>query len=933
MADIRDSIARAIDRTIQHVATSPQPKTATPGGLSVQDVLNNARQELDSVKDEHILAGDFIHTDEMALSLVMSALEAATPPTSEKGMIIGDHKYDATDPNWVASLINELLHHKVPWIGTNGDNMAFRVQLPERDLAIAILGDWGTGLWTSSQIADFAAQHNPDLSIHLGDVYYSGTEDEVRDRFLKRFPRGKIGTFALNSNHEMYAGGDGLFNVTLKDPDFAANQKASFFSLFNSKWQIIGLDSAYNAEGGLKTYQNGNLTDDQVPWLTAQLKDAKQNGRRAIVLSHHNPIGINGTLDEGFLDQVTKAATGIGFDYWYFGHEHDAAIYDKQTRNEVTFLPRCIGHGGIPYTPEDTGAKGNGIDVLWTEKDTYAEGSGDTRAALNGFGVITLPINGADALEVLYDDSGRTRWPSAVQPKAMQAAKPAAPDKLLITNIAALKAKYGQQYVVVEQAITDLIAADQARGIATRLVAVDDAAAMQAVGGAAVANTTNPKQNKDAVDAIAKAIQPDYIVLIGGPDVVPHQDLQNPITDDDPVAWSDLPYACDAPYSTKIDDFIGPTRVVGRIPDLPGSTDPSLLAGGLKTAATWRSHTPGDYATWFGVSAQVWQQSTAQSLTNVFGGAAGMLLSPPNMHPDWTQQQLSPRAHFFNCHGADTDPQFYGQFANSYPVSQRSSVIGSVQLDGTLVAAECCYGAQLYSPPQGTDPAICSRYVERGAYAYFGSTTTAYGPASANGQADILCQLFLKHAISGASTGRSTLEARLDYVAGMPVMGPQDLKTLAQFLLLGDPSIHPVATSEAVAQSKAFHPGEAPPEEGMSLPSKRDRGERRLKLEARGEFVSRYASVARRTDPDERVHQRMLDLLKEKEYEIEDEPRLASYSVEQRGTKAAAPVEPRLHLLVARRRRDEGLPRLPNIVAFVAKETDGSFEYTELHSK
>ena len=61
-------------------------------------------------------------------------------------------------------------------------------------------------------------------------------------------------------------------------------------------------------------------------------------------------------------------------------------------------------------------------------------------------------------------------------------------------------------------------------------------------------------------------------MILGAPDVVPHQDMKNPAFDppDDPdeYAYGDLPYACDAPYSRDIATFKGPTRVVGRLPDL-----------------------------------------------------------------------------------------------------------------------------------------------------------------------------------------------------------------------------------------------------------------------------------------------------------------------------------------------------------------------------
>src|SRR5207302_5716283 len=110
-------------------------------------------------------------------------------------------------------------------------------------------------------------------------------------------------------------------------------------------------------------------------------------------------------------------------------------------------------------------------------------------------------------------------------------------------------------------------------------------------------------------------------------------------------------------------------------------------------------------------------------------------------------------------HGALNDPHFYGQSGENFPISHHSQVLANLRFDGTLVAAECCYGSWLYDPA-GADWAIAARYLSGGAYGYFGSTTIAYGPAEGNGQADVLCQSFLKKSTSGSSIGRAVLEAR-----------------------------------------------------------------------------------------------------------------------------------------------------------------------------
>ncbi len=60
------------------------------------------------------------------------------------------------------------------------------------------------------------------------------------------------------------------------------------------------------------------------------------------------------------------------------------------------------------------------------------------------------------------------------------------PDKILVTNCAALKKKYGDQgFKDIRTAIGALVAADKARGLSTQLFDISDAAKMKTVKGAA----------------------------------------------------------------------------------------------------------------------------------------------------------------------------------------------------------------------------------------------------------------------------------------------------------------------------------------------------------------------------------------------------------------------------------------------------------------
>lgn len=365
-------------------------------------------------------------------------------------------------------------------------------------------------------------------------------------------------------------------------------------------------------------------------------------------------------------------------------------------------------------------------------------------------------------------------------------------DKILVTNCAALTKKYKNGARAVLDAVRDLIAADKSRGLTTELVDISDPVKMKAFKGKAVSGPGNERQCKDAVDAINAGAKPDYLVFVDGTDVVPHLTLNNPTPGDgDANVPSDLPYASDAPYTSRDPaKYAAVTRAVGRIPGVTGATKPDFIVKQLKAAAAYKSRKRADYVDYFAISAQVWDGSTALSVENIFGNNA-IKTCPPTGTPD-VRRLLAPLSHFINCHGAEADPHFYGQKGDDYPVSMASDDVAAGAKRNTMIAAECCYGAQLFDPEQaGNVMPICNSYLDAGAIAFLGSTTIAYGPADGNGAADLLTQYFMINALAGSSLGRAFLEARQKFVLGQKMEDPVNVKTLAQFILLADPSLQP----------------------------------------------------------------------------------------------------------------------------------------------
>jgi hypothetical protein len=277
--------------------------------------------------------------------------------------------------------------------------------------------------------------------------------------------------------------------------------------------------------------------------------------------------------------------------------------------------------------------------------------------------------------------------------------------------------------------------------------------------------------------------------------------------------------------------------VVGRLPDLTGAKEPSYLLALLDVAAKYQSRPVTAYGKYFGLSTQTWRKSTALSLFNVFGNSDALTPSPPN-GPTHPASRLAPLAHFINCHGGLADPAFYGESKTAMPTALTSKSIARKIKPGTVAAVECCYGAELYDSVTLALPIpICQHYLLQGAYGYFGSSTIAYGPAEGNGAADLITQYFLLAMLDGASLGRAALMARQRFVQQTAELDPADLKTLAQFNLLGDPSIHPAVVETPTGVPKTF---------GLLDAGRLARRERRAKLKAMGMFLQETKPTASR---------------------------------------------------------------------------------------
>lgn len=240
---------------------------------------------------------------------------------------------------------------------------------------VAVIGDWGTNLYGAPRsAASIARTGGYELLLHLGDVYYSGTKSEVKQRFLDPWPieAGKVSR-ALNGNHEMYSGGFAFFEDIL--PHF--DQPSSYFAFQNQNWLLIGLDTAHS---------DHTIDHQQTNWLNRMVQQKGQ--RRVILFSHHQPFsrldGQGPDLQAALASLFqTRAITA-----WYWGHEHDCIIYDRHQPSGM--LGRCIGHGGIPSPRKSA--------VLNAPTERNISGVSWKRLAENQYAPASIVLDGPNVL-------------------------------------------------------------------------------------------------------------------------------------------------------------------------------------------------------------------------------------------------------------------------------------------------------------------------------------------------------------------------------------------------------------------------------------------------------------------------------------------------------------------------------------------------------
>jgi len=315
----------------------------------------------------------------------------------------------------LVGLLNDPVYRH--WKRAGGGNIDYSIvrwRLPSSG-RIAMIGDWGTGYGDAIAVLRAACAFDPDAIIHLGDIYFAGTEGECRTKFLepmRTYARrlsddSPIPVFNLAGNHDYYSGGSGYYWLLDQLNRGDRLQESSYFSLRSEDggWQFLAMDTGYESRDDVaRAHQMGAVPQsDEIEWLNHKLETFEG---RTILLSHHQAFSnfdrIGGDPDdrEPPFDAVNRRLLTLFEPYadriaaWFWGHEHHLMIF----KDYHGLKGRCVGHSARPISRAEVYEH---IGFEFACEDVRLGIAEDGRRLNHGFEIIDLAGKGRPA-EVSY---------------------------------------------------------------------------------------------------------------------------------------------------------------------------------------------------------------------------------------------------------------------------------------------------------------------------------------------------------------------------------------------------------------------------------------------------------------------------------------------------------------------------------------------------
>lgn len=265
--------------------------------------------------------------------------------------------YSSRDPDWVKCIATYTEYywrgqkpHYHNWQVEGHNNLNYSVieNCLKKDARVGMIGDWGTGMDDALKLVEAMLDLGVDAILHLGDVYYSGTDSEFQHHIVDSFEQAFVKTgkrvpvFSIPGNHDYYCGAAGFYERALslnRPPNLAKGweQEASYFCLRteDNMWQFLGMDTGLNGRFLLHYPPLDPVTPfldpAEIEWHHDKLTTFPGT---TILLSHHQVFSqhlrlmdesaepwLNAHLRNTFSPFLDNIAA------WFWGHEHNLALF------------------------------------------------------------------------------------------------------------------------------------------------------------------------------------------------------------------------------------------------------------------------------------------------------------------------------------------------------------------------------------------------------------------------------------------------------------------------------------------------------------------------------------------------------------------------------------------------------------------------------
>lgn len=212
------------------------------------------------------------------------------------------------------------------------------ISVESEQLRLAIVGDAGYEGRPQSNVCRMIKelhQKKPfNFVIHLGDIYFAGSDGQVSKNFLAPFNQIGPPVLTLCGNHDLYCGA-GPFKRLIR----ILRQPGRYFAIEGKYWRVLCLDTSLAAADLLRG--DGKLDSTQLDWLATQLE--KRDGRNNVLMSHHF-IRSGWTKGSPTLKHQLGSLAEQHVMAWYWGHEHACAAYENGGHG---YAGACVGNGAF----------------------------------------------------------------------------------------------------------------------------------------------------------------------------------------------------------------------------------------------------------------------------------------------------------------------------------------------------------------------------------------------------------------------------------------------------------------------------------------------------------------------------------------------------------------------------------------------------------